>query len=108
MQNSNKVVLLSGGTGGIGEVVLNYLANNNYTILLPVRNINKGNDLINEICSNDKSLKDSFIIFECDLASFKSVNNFLSKIRTSIISNNSKLVLLITNAGIIENKYIIT
>ena len=102
MQNSNKVVLLSGGTGGIGEVVLNYLANNNYTILLSARNINKAKFL------KDKYPHANITLFECDLFSIKSVEKFIENRKTHLNNTNNKIEILINNAGVIANSYVIT
>jgi NAD(P)-dependent dehydrogenase (short-subunit alcohol dehydrogenase family) len=93
-QLTNKVVVLTGSTSGIGEPTALALAEAGAHLLLPVRNTTAGNALKKKIEALPTSAKAS--VFECDLTSLSSVRSCAA----AICKEFSKVDLLILNAGI--------
>lgn len=110
MNDINRIVLFTGSTGGIGEVVCEFLLNNNYTIIAPIRNIKKGENLKISLKNKLKqsNLVNKLIFYECNFLSIKSINNTILSIKSYLDLKNSKLDIIIHNAGIISNSYVIT
>ncbi|MCS6795466.1 MAG: SDR family oxidoreductase [Raineya sp.] len=98
----NRIVLLTGATSGIGKATAFGLAKEGFTLILPVRNLEKGKKVQNEILT--KFPQTQIHLFECDLASLASVKNFAEQVKKEF----SALHILINNAGIWKNKLTFT
>lgn len=92
---TNTVALVTGGSSGIGLETVRKLIEWNATVIMPVRNIKKGEDVKNEILSTlPKSSVGQIELMEMDLASFTSVRQFASKLN----DRNIHLDIVILNA----------
>jgi retinol dehydrogenase 14 len=98
----NKVILLTGATSGIGEAAVKEMVRSASTLILPVRNISKGEELklalnaINPNCIID--------LYECDFGSIKSVKQMIVNVR-----NKYQVIdVLANNAGLFNGNIIMT
>ena len=97
-----RVCIITGATSGIGKVMAQELAKKGFDLVLPVRNMQKGQKLKEQILSeNDTAIID---LFHCDLASLDSVKSFCD----NFCNNYSKLDVLINNAGVWNKKRKVT
>jgi len=98
MDTKGKVVIITGATSGIGEETVKALAGQGMKLVLPVRNIQKGLALKEEI---HKLTGNSHVdLMECDLSSLDSVRSFAEAFNEKY----DRLDLLINNAGTWEMK----
>lgn len=95
----DKIVLLTGSTSGIGKAAAFGLASMGATLILPVRNLGKGEKTKSEI--NAKYPNASIHLFECDLASLQSVKSFAETVKKQFPA----LHVLINNAGVWKNSF---
>ncbi|RIA80801.1 hypothetical protein C1645_729957 [Glomus cerebriforme] len=102
---SKYVIILTGATDGIGKEMARILAGfNPKRLIIPARNKEKGNNLLEHIKSSNGHTN-NVEIWEMDLADLQSVKNFANK----FINEVGELHMLIHNAGIsIHNKVIKT
>ncbi len=96
MAIDGKIIVLTGATSGIGEDAAFLLASMGTLLVLPVRNMEKGENLKREII--ERTGNSNIHLMECDLASFTSIRNFASDLKKRF----NKLHVLINNAGIWE------
>ncbi|PKC56035.1 NAD(P)-binding protein [Rhizophagus irregularis] len=100
---SKYVIILTGATDGIGKEMARILAKSNpKRLILPARNIEKGNKLLEYIKSSNGNAN-NVEIWEMDLADLQSVKNFANK----FIKEVGELHILINNAGLIVQNQII-
>jgi NAD(P)-dependent dehydrogenase (short-subunit alcohol dehydrogenase family) len=98
----SKTVLITGATSGIGEATALELVKTSTTLILPVRNMVKGELLqsnlqkINPNCQID--------LYECDFESIESTKSCAN----SISKNYSVIDIVINNAGIMEPDFRLT
>ena len=90
----NKVILITGGTSGIGFEAVKALANNKANILLAARNETKANNCIAQIKTEFPEAKITFI--KLDISSKKSIYEFYESFKLLNINIDS----LILNAGV--------
>ncbi|EGC36730.1 hypothetical protein DICPUDRAFT_91788 [Dictyostelium purpureum] len=98
--NNKKVIILTGGSDGIGRNALNYLVKEDNTkIILPVRNLEKGEKVIEELkqINPNADLK----LMKMDLSSQESIKSFVNEFN----SLNEPLDILVNNAGILTNEF---
>jgi NAD(P)-dependent dehydrogenase (short-subunit alcohol dehydrogenase family) len=98
MELKGKICLITGATSGIGKETAIELAAREAILVLPVRDIMKGETLKDEIL--EKSPGAQIEIIPCDLASFDSIRSFTDSFK----SRYQQLHLLINNAGLWEFK----
>lgn len=98
MNLQDKTAIITGSTSGIGRVTAFAIAREGAQLVLPVRNIEKGEALKEEIKieTGNRSVE----VMPCDLASMASVRQFAADFEKKY----SKLHLLINNAGLWEAK----
>ncbi len=94
MNNNKKIAIITGSTSGIGRETAKALALEGFSLTLPVRNIEKGNELKREI--EVLSPHSDIELFKCDLESLESIQNFVNAYK----ERHEKLHLLINNAGV--------
>jgi NAD(P)-dependent dehydrogenase (short-subunit alcohol dehydrogenase family) len=98
MDLKGKIIVLTGATSGIGKVTACELGAYGANLVLPVRDMMKGENLKQEI--EKKNPQANVDIFHCDLASFESIRSFVSRFR----KNYQQLHVLVNNAGVWETK----
>lgn len=85
--------VITGATSGIGRETALALAKKDHAIYMLVRNVEKAEEVKNEIISASKN-KNIYVV-ECDLSSLESVRNAAGVLRSSLLGIN----VLINNAG---------
>src|SRR5436305_5047388 len=92
---SDKVIILTGGTDGIGKEMARILASfNPKRLIIPARNKKKGLNLLNYIQSKNGN-SNNVEVWDMDLANLQSVNDFADK----FIKEVGELHMLFNNAG---------
>lgn len=99
---SEKIILITGSTDGIGEQTALELAQKGHQIILHGRNQSKGEKTLNKIKTLTKNTNIEFIL--ADLSSSKQIKNIVD----DIYSNYDKLDVLINNAGVYENSRVLS
>lgn len=94
----DRVVLITGATSGVGKETAIALAKMHASLILPVRNRQKGEALKKEILETTPETE--IHIMEMDLLSLRSVRKFVEQFQTRF----SQLDILINNAGLINAK----
>ena len=94
-----KVVVVTGSSSGIGYEAARVLANKEATVIIAVRNLEKGNTAAEKILNqnNEADIK----VMQLDLANLESVAKFAENFK----KNYSRLDLLINNAGVMIPPY---
>lgn len=96
---TKRVVIITGATSGLGKEATRVLAGKNASIIMAVRNINKGKVVADEI---EKEFSNADItVKELDLTSLTSVRIFAD----GILKDYQRLDILINNAGIMMCPY---
>lgn len=94
-----RVAIVTGSSSGIGYETARVLANKEASVILAVRNMDKGNKVLTKIRQQHP---DSDVqVLQLDLANLASVKNFA----TNFKQNYSRLDLLINNAGVMIPPY---
>lgn len=91
---SEKVILITGSTDGLGKLVAQHLARQGATVLLHGRNEEKGKATLGEICKATES--ENLEYYNADFSSLSEVRSLSEK----ILHNHDRLNILINNAGI--------
>jgi NAD(P)-dependent dehydrogenase (short-subunit alcohol dehydrogenase family) len=99
---SNKIAFLTGSTSGIGKATALELVKTASTLILPVRNISKGESLKTELLAINPNCQ--IDLYECNLESIESVKSCAD----SIASKYPAIDILINNAGIMEPDFRLT
>lgn len=94
MDLNGKIALITGATSGIGRATATMFAENGATLVLPVRELEEGKRLREELLRKKPSAE--VHIYECDLSSLLSVQKFISDVKEHF----NHLNLLINNAGV--------
>lgn len=109
MERLDKIIVITGATGGIGIEICKYLLLHNCIILAACRNPQKGEAICKEIeKATGKSSVNRLFFLPADLCSFRSVDSFTARIQEYLIGRNAKIDILINNAGIIAPLFQIT
>ena len=94
-----RVAIVTGSSSGIGYETAHVLAGKNATVIIAVRNLQKGNTAADKIRAEHESA--DVRVMELDLANLESVRSFTAKFK----ENFSRLDLLINNAGVMMPPY---
>ena len=89
-----KVVIVTGSSGGLGYETAKVLANKNATVIVAVRNEEKGNVAVDKIKLENQNADVQVMLV--DLSNLKSVHQFAENFKSKF----EKLDLLINNAGV--------
>ena len=91
---TGKIVVITGSTSGIGKQAAQVMAEKNAKVIMAIRNLTKGAEVISEI---KKKKPDADILMkELDLSSLDSVKTFSEELKTEL----DHIDVLINNAGI--------
>lgn len=96
---SNKVIVITGASSGLGKEASRVLASKNATVVMAVRNIKKAETVMEEIRKDFPNAK--LDIRHLDLGSLKSVKSFSDQFSNDF----SQLDILINNAGVMMCPY---
>ncbi len=94
-----KTVIVTGASSGLGFETARVLANKNATVIVAVRNEEKGNAAVKKI--KEQNLNADVQVMIVDLANLKSVHQFADNFKKKF----NKLDLLINNAGVMTPPY---
>lgn len=95
-QFSDKVILVTGGSSGIGVETARALAHTGAKIVVGVRNIPKGQKVLDDIVETDKAVnKAQLELLEMDFNSLDSVRHAAE----TFLSRHKQLNILVNNAG---------
>lgn len=92
-----KIVLVTGGSRGIGKAISEKFAKNDYTVII---NYNNSEDEAKKIKKNLDKLKYSSEIYKCDVRNYEEVKYMIHH----ILDKYGKIDVLVNNAGISEFK----
>ncbi len=98
MNPDGKIAIITGATSGLGKETAFALAGMNAILVLPTRNLIKGELVKNQI--TDKTGNPDIYVMECDLASFDSIRRFTVEFKKRF----DRLHVLVNNAGIWERR----
>lgn len=96
---SNKVIIITGATSGLGKQATKVLASRNAKVTMAVRNTQKAEVVVKEILKDYPEAK--IEISQLDLNSLDSVKSFVE----TFTKNNKQLDILINNAGVMMCPY---
>jgi len=99
IDQKGRVVIITGATSGLGKEAARVLAGKNASVIMAVRNVNKGEGVANEIRKEFPNA--DVTIRELDLTSLSSVKNFSD----GFAKDYDLLDILINNAGIMFCPY---
>ena len=99
LSQKGRIVIVTGSSSGIGYETVRVLANKQASVIIAVRNLDKGNKALAKIIQQNKDA--DVRVMELDLANLASVNNFAENFQ----KNYSRLDLLINNAGVMIPPY---
>ncbi len=94
-----RVAIVTGSSSGIGYETARVLANKQASVVIAVRNLDKGNKALAKILQQNKDA--DVKVMELDLANLASVKNFAENFQ----KNYLRLDLLINNAGVMIPPY---
>lgn len=94
-----KTVIITGASSGLGKEATRVLAGKNATVIMAVRNVEKGEQVAQEILKNYSDSKIN--VLKLDLGSLKSIKSFVEE----VTSNYEKVDILINNAGVMMSPY---
>lgn len=103
--DEKQTIVITGSNSGIGLDAATRMASKGHKIILACRTISKAETAaraIQESLSQSNSVgKDADLVpMECDLASLKSISNFVSKLKASVLGENGQIDILALNAGL--------
>jgi NAD(P)-dependent dehydrogenase (short-subunit alcohol dehydrogenase family) len=96
---TGRVAIVTGSSSGIGYETAHVLADKNATVIIAVRNLQRGNTAADKIRAEHESA--DVRVMELDLANLESVGSFTAKFK----ENFDRLDLLINNAGVMMPPY---
>jgi len=97
MQNE-KIILITGGTSGIGKETLKSLALTGATVVFTARSNEKGEEVKREIIAETGNVHVEYLT--CDLASFSSIRACVEEFK----KRHGRLDVLINNAGVLPQE----
>lgn len=94
-----KVIIVTGSTSGIGKEAVKVIAGKNAKVIMAVRNVDKGKEIVQEIRQRFKQA--DIDVRKLDLSNLHSIRAFANVIK----ENYDRLDILINNAGIMFTPY---
>ncbi|KAJ2075179.1 hypothetical protein GGH13_000805 [Coemansia sp. S155-1] len=95
-----KVAIVTGANGGLGYETAMAIGRAGYTTILACRDLKRGQNAVHQL-EKATGLQDSFKLMELDLASFLSIDRFVTEFK----QHHKQLNLLVCNAGMAFNHY---
>jgi len=99
VDQKSRVAIVTGSSSGIGYETARVLAEKNATVIMAVRNLEKGNAAADKIRAGHHNA--DITVMELDLATLESVRSFAARFKEKY----SRLDLLINNAGVMMPPY---
>jgi len=99
--NQSKIVLITGGTDGIGSQAALMFAQNGYYVIIHGKDIKKGNKTKEDIIQ--KTNNQNITYYNGDFISFSEIKQFSEKVHKQYF----RIDILVNNAGIYENEKVI-
>ncbi len=94
---SEKIIIVSGGTGNLGKAVVEKLSSENYKIYLPVRSLDKFRKMYdNSTDENAEYAPRKIYALECDLSKYAEIKNFVDSVAGM---ENGRIDALVNLAG---------
>lgn len=94
-----KAIIVTGSTSGLGKEAVKTIAGKNAKVIMAVRNVDKGKEVVNDI---KREFKHADIdVWKLDLANLSSIRAFANV----MVENYDRLDILINNAGIMFPPY---
>ena len=95
MDNTNKVVLITGSSSGFGKLIVELLSKKKFKVIATMRDISGKNS---KVADELNRLGENVTIEELDVT----CSNSIKKTVTNTINNYSKIDVLVNNAGIMN------
>lgn len=103
--NSNKVAIVTGGTGALGRTIVNKFASEGMKVYVPALTIDEFKKVFNESKSDDEFKLKKIYGFECNATDEISVNNFVDSVAK--LEKNKIDILVNTVGGIAPPKQVV-
>ena len=98
MMANKKLILVTGGTSGIGRETAKGLASTGATVVFTARDVKKGEETKREIIKETHNDNVEYLV--CDLSSFTSIQKCAEEFR----EHYHRLDVLINNAGVLPQE----
>ncbi len=99
MKIVNKKIVITGATDGLGKALAHQLAENGAQLLLHGRNLNKGQQLVEELKATYNN--DQIQYYNADFGDLKEIENLIAELN----KDHSSIDILVNNAGLgVESK----
>lgn len=92
----NKVIIVTGGTGNLGRVIVDYLSETGNKIYVPAQNIDKFRNIFDKSQKDNNYRLNKVFGFECDASKSDSVKEFINSVSKL---ENGKIDCLINTIG---------
>jgi NAD(P)-dependent dehydrogenase (short-subunit alcohol dehydrogenase family) len=102
--NTNKVAIVTGGTGALGRTIVNKFASEGMKVYVPTLTMDEFKKVFNETKSDDEFKLKKIYGFECNAIDENSVNNFVDSVAK--LEKNKIDILVNTVGGIAPPKQI--
>ena len=105
MKNKEKIIIVTGGTGQLGQVIVRYLADEGNKLYVPSQSLEKFRKIFDNSQHGDKFKLSKIYSFNCDASNLESVKDFYSSVMEL---EKGKLDVLINTVGGIHTPVNIT
>lgn len=92
-----KVAIITGADGGMGRIITERIARENYKVIMACRNMPKAQAIAENIRKKNGG---DIVVYPLDLASFQSIDHFIASVKRDF----SSFDLLLNNAGMLPHQ----